>query len=111
MHVPPTGYRAIADALRKDIRAGRIPAGQTLPGIRAIGEQHGVTAQTAAAAIRHLAAEGLVIVEHGRGSRVADPVPTHPPTAHMIQARLEQLQRDVDELAARVDDLERRSQD
>lgn len=95
-------YRAIADVLRNRIRSGTLHPGDRLPGIRALGDEHGVTPQTAALAIRLLAAEGWVTVEAGRATLVSDPLPDAVPT-------VAQLAADVADLRSRVERLEQRS--
>lgn len=69
-------HRAIADDLRDAIRSGRYAPGAPLPSARTLGDQYGVTHQTAATALRHLAAERWVVLHPGRVALVAD---THPP--------------------------------
>lgn len=74
-------HRAIADDLRDAIRSGTLAPGARLPGIRALGEQYGVTPQTAATALRTLAAERWIVLEPGKVTVVADAHPTEPTPA------------------------------
>jgi DNA-binding GntR family transcriptional regulator len=72
---PPEAARSAVDALRAALR-GRIlnadlPPGQRLVE-REIVEAHGAARVTVRAALRALAAEGLVAVEPNRGARVAE---------------------------------------
>jgi len=68
---PPS--RRIADELRAQIARGEYAAGAKLPSERALATKYGAARNTAAAAIRMLAEQGLVTVEHGRGAFVRKP--------------------------------------
>jgi DNA-binding GntR family transcriptional regulator len=61
---------ALADALRREILDGAIPAGSWLRE-RELVEAYGVARHSLRAALRALAAEGLVTIEPHRGARVA----------------------------------------
>jgi DNA-binding GntR family transcriptional regulator len=61
---------ALADALRREILDGEMPAGQWLRE-RELCETYGVARHSLRAALRALAAEGLVRIEPHRGARVA----------------------------------------
>lgn len=93
----PAGYRLIADHLRAQIRAGTLAPGDRIPGIRALGDQHDVTPQTAAQALRALAAEGWLIVEPGRATLVANPLPTQLPTVAELAADVAELRSLLEE--------------
>src|SRR5438874_9375286 len=69
---PGSGYLGIAAALRERITRGELPAGAQLPPIGELARQHATTAITARRALRALEEEGLVRVEHGVGTFVAD---------------------------------------
>ncbi|MER7794529.1 GntR family transcriptional regulator [Streptomyces sp. NPDC097640] len=76
---PPTNdprppYRQVADAVRRDIEAGRIKPGEQLPSYRELEERFDVASMTARSAVRVLRDEGLVYTVQGRGSYVADAV-------------------------------------
>ena len=64
------GYAWLAGALRARIAAGEIPAGESLPTVRELGAEHGVSRETARRAVRELVAEGLVASEPRHGHRV-----------------------------------------
>lgn len=66
--------------LREDIVRGRLCPGALLPTQKELARKFGVAEATAAAAVGRLAAEGLAIRIHGRGSFVAD----EPPVRHEI---------------------------
>jgi len=73
--------RRVADALREQIAVGALPPAAPLPSEAQLMAAHGVSRNTARAAIAALAAEGLVMTLHGRGSfvrRASDrPAMTH----------------------------------
>jgi DNA-binding transcriptional MocR family regulator len=75
-------YRRLAEALRAGMRVGTFPAGSRLPSLRALAAGHGVGMNTAIAAYRALAAEGLVLALPRSGFRAvaprADPAPRTP---------------------------------
>jgi DNA-binding GntR family transcriptional regulator len=62
---------ALADALRQEILDGELPAGQWLRE-RELCETYGVARHSLRAALRTLAAEGLVKIEPHRGAHVAE---------------------------------------
>lgn len=64
--------RQLADALRADIEAGTYPAGSKMPSYRHLRDTHQVALNTAQAAIRQLAAEGLVEIRPASGAYVRD---------------------------------------
>ena len=64
-------FRRVARAIQGAIEQGRLPAGQALPGTRALAEQLGVHRATVIQAIQELEAEGWVITEPSRGTFVA----------------------------------------
>lgn len=68
----PTGYTEIAQQLRAAIVRGELAAGGQLPAISELARRFGTTAVTVRRALRWLEEQGLVRVEHGVGSFVAD---------------------------------------
>jgi DNA-binding GntR family transcriptional regulator len=74
--LPP--YRKIAEDLRAEIKAGRYLPGQQVPSVTKLCETYSVTRNTAIRALRVLKDDGLIVIEQGWGSFVADPLP--PPT-------------------------------
>lgn len=74
MTTPPTSrYQQVADQLREAIVAGEYPPGQALPSESVLAEQYGLNRTTINKAVRLLATQGLVTVEHGRGAFVRTP--------------------------------------
>ncbi len=65
-------YTSIADRLRQDIRQGIYAVGEKLPTEQNLSEQFGVNRHTLRQAIALLKSEGLIRVEQGRGTFVAD---------------------------------------
>jgi GntR family transcriptional regulator len=65
-------WSQVADDLRADIRAGRLPAGARLPAYEDMAVTYGVATLTVRRAIRELRAEGLVVVVVGRGTYVRE---------------------------------------
>ncbi|MFJ7157238.1 PLP-dependent aminotransferase family protein [Streptomyces sp. NPDC101118] len=63
-------YRALADALARDIAAGRLRAGDRLPTQRALARALGVTVGTIARAYTEAESRGLISSEVGRGTFV-----------------------------------------
>jgi DNA-binding FadR family transcriptional regulator len=64
--------RTLADALRAGIASGAYPAGARLPSYRQLRDEHHVALNTAQAAIRVLAAEGLAEIRPARGAYVRE---------------------------------------
>ena len=72
-HVREHASRAVADALRAEIAGGaKYLPGTRLPSYRRLAAEHGVAVNTAMAAMRMLAAEGLVNVRASDGAYVRD---------------------------------------
>jgi GntR family transcriptional regulator len=63
-------YRRVADDLRAQIRAGKLPAGTRLPSLPQLGQQFDVSGDVARQAIAVLRAEGLVETRQGAGAFV-----------------------------------------
>ena len=64
--------RRLADALRAEIRNGTYPPGAQMPSYRQLRDVHHVAQNTAQAAVRLLAAEGLVHIRPARGAYVRE---------------------------------------
>jgi DNA-binding transcriptional regulator YhcF (GntR family) len=77
---PVPAYRQIVDQLRVLIVEARLPAGRSLPAVRALALELGVHFNTVAEAYRTLAQEGLLDISHGRRARVADRSTMHSST-------------------------------
>ena len=65
-------YIRIANELRKQILSGTFPPHTRLPSQRVLAEQWGTTVITVREALQLLREEGLIYVEHGLGTFVAD---------------------------------------
>lgn len=64
----PATYMDVADAIRRDVEAGRWPIGDPIPGIDRLKDEYGVSRQTANRAVQHLVAGGLLYSEGRRGT-------------------------------------------
>ncbi|MGR3939524.1 GntR family transcriptional regulator [Streptomyces sp. BRA346] len=73
-HDPRPPYQQAAEAIRSDIKAGKIKPGEQLPSHRELQERFGIANMTARSALRVLRDEGLIYTVQGRGSYVADVV-------------------------------------
>lgn len=71
-------WRTIADALTIDIHKRRTPPGSRLEPEAGLATRFGVNRHTVRQAIQHLAHEGLVRIERGRGTFVQDRVVDYP---------------------------------
>jgi DNA-binding FadR family transcriptional regulator len=79
----------LADAMRAEIEGGAYPPGSKLPSYRQLRDAHHVALNTAQAAIRILAAEGLVEIRPAQGAYVRDDANGSRPT---VRAELVDLQ-------------------
>lgn len=68
MHV----WAQVADDIRGDIQAGKLPPGAKLPAETDLATRYGVARMTARRAIAELVSEGLLVVLRGRGTYVAE---------------------------------------
>lgn len=66
------GFAGIAEALRADVLRGSLPPGDQLPPISDLARRFRTTPITVRRALRELEDEGLVRVEHGVGTFVAE---------------------------------------
>ena len=69
---PPSGYRAIAEALASEIRAGKYTPGSPFPSLTAIMRRFGVSRITAKRAVDNLRRKRLVLVEPRSGTTVSE---------------------------------------
>ena len=67
-----TASRQLADTLRAQIADGAYPPGSKLPSYRQLRDSHHVALNTAQAAIRMLAADGLVEIRPASGAFVRE---------------------------------------
>jgi len=68
-------FLRLARSVARDIRRGRLRAGEPLPGSRSLAVSLEVNRNTVVAAYRELALEGWVVVRPGGGTFVADDLP------------------------------------
>lgn len=68
-------WRQIGEALAEEIGAGTLAPGERLPASTDLAARFGVNQHTVLRAISHLQSEGLVRIERGRGTFVADAIP------------------------------------
>ncbi|MCM2334389.1 MAG: PLP-dependent aminotransferase family protein [Anaeromyxobacteraceae bacterium] len=78
-------FRQLEAALRRDVTAGRLPAGARLPSTRALAAALGVSRLTVEAAFAELRADGLVVGQPGSGTYV-ERLPPMPPPARGPEA-------------------------
>ena len=99
--------RRLADVLRTEIISGTCPPGSRMPSYRQLRNAHGVALNTAQAAVRMLAAEGLVEIRPARGAYVRDHAsdddnqPLHAELAE-LRATLRRSKQDLDAVEGRV---------
>jgi GntR family transcriptional regulator len=82
-------YKQIADELRTAIRSGELGPGERLPSEQELIDAHGVARGTIRQAINLLKSEGLIEVEHGRGSFVRG----RPPVRRLAHDRFSRRHR------------------
>lgn len=68
-------WRQIGETLAEEIGNGEFAAGERLPPATNLAERFGVNPHTVLRAISHLQDEGLVRIERGRGTFVAETIP------------------------------------
>jgi GntR family transcriptional regulator len=88
--LPTPLYHQIYLILREQIADGSAVADATLPGEQELTRLYGVSRITAKRALDELAAEGLVVRERGRGTRVRA-MPPVPPLHASVEGLLENL--------------------
>jgi DNA-binding GntR family transcriptional regulator len=92
------GYLGIANRLRQQIAGGELRPGVQLPPIAELSARSCATPVTVRRALRHLEEEGLIRVEHGVGTFVADWAAGHdllPSFSANLQAQDQQAETSV----------------
>lgn len=100
---PRPVFEQIADDLRTQIASGRLEVGTRLPSQTDLAKRYGVAQNTLRAAIKELAAEGVVSTQSTRGTFVLK-LPGEPESSPEYLQVVEHLKL----LAGRVEDLEAR---
>ncbi len=80
-------HQRITEVLAKEIRGGRLPAGEQLPGEHALAQRFGVSRTTVRAALAELCEAGLIATRTGKGSYVlfdGRPLDDHLGWAHAL---------------------------
>jgi DNA-binding GntR family transcriptional regulator len=109
---PRSPYLQVADAIRREITSGALVAGDRLPSVAELAEQHGVAKMTVQKALDVLRGEGLVIAWQGRGTFVREPghgAEADPNDAAAITGRLDAVMDLIQQLEDRVAHLESQS--
>ncbi|ODU03885.1 MAG: hypothetical protein ABS81_12465 [Pseudonocardia sp. SCN 72-86] len=83
----------VENALRDDLAYGRWTPGAKLPAEPALARELGVGRSSLREAIKLLAREGLLVVQHGNGTFVADQLPVPPTNTAIARAGVSQLMR------------------
>jgi DNA-binding FadR family transcriptional regulator len=93
--------KLLADALRAQIEDGAYPPGSKIPSYRQLRDDHHVALNTAQAAIRMLAAEGIVEIRPSKGAYVRLATDSGAPTVRAELTSLRAvLRRNSKDLAA-----------
>jgi DNA-binding transcriptional regulator YhcF (GntR family) len=91
-------YRRIVEAIRHQVATGQLLPGERLPTVRELAQDLQVDRNTALRAYRVLHREGVISLEHGRGTFVR----ANPRQAHLTQYRRYALENMMDESIARA---------
>ncbi|EHR63191.1 GntR family transcriptional regulator [Saccharomonospora cyanea] len=106
-------YQRVAEAIRQDIRAGRLKAGDKLPSNRGVADLYDVSLGTAQKALKALEDEGWVLATPSVGVFVSESMPDKNERRSVdlndVRDELAKLRAAVETLTARVDSLEARS--
>ena len=107
-------YLQVAEALRAEIRSGRVRPGSQLPSYEALMRKYGVSITVVRSAVRELKTEGLVYTHQGKGAFVRDPLPEPGEVAggqpseafRAIMAEIQSLHDDLNRFDERLSRLE-----
>ncbi|WP_370270092.1 GntR family transcriptional regulator [Streptomyces sp. V4I8] len=98
-------YQRIVQAVRDEIRLGRLPAGTKLPSTRELADEYGVAPGTVQRALTELRAAGLIYSHQGRGSFITETASAS--TEDETARALRRLEQQIAELSARLDKIEK----
>lgn len=98
-------YQRIVQAVRDQIRLGRLKGNEKLPSTRELAEQFEVAPGTVQRALSELRSDGIIYSHQGRGSFIRESAveAVADPTAQAIK----RLEEQVADLAARLERIER----
>jgi GntR family transcriptional regulator len=101
-------YLQVANAIRDEIRAGRLKAGDRLPTVVELSKQYGVAKMTVQKAIGELRDEGLIVSWQGRGTFVRDRADDREPQNEFdaVMRRLDGMHDEMKQLDERLTRLE-----
>ncbi|WP_406732197.1 GntR family transcriptional regulator [Streptomyces sp. NBC_01794] len=102
-------YLQIADEIKRQIHDGKLSPGDKIASEATLMKDHNVSRTVARQAISRLREDGFVISHQGKGSFVAAPSEDRErrsPEFTQITEHLDEVLRDVRQLAARMDHLE-----
>jgi DNA-binding transcriptional regulator YhcF (GntR family) len=105
---PRPPYQQIADQLRDAIESGDLAPGDQLPALPVVTSEYGVSLGTARSALGVLREAGLIVTRHGKGSYVRTRTL---PEQEGTDTALKALSQTVEQLAERLDAVERRLAD
>jgi DNA-binding GntR family transcriptional regulator len=74
-NLPVYVYVQVADAIERDIRAGRLPVGARLAGEPDLAEQYGIARGTARRVVQELRDRGLAVTLPSKGTYISEPPP------------------------------------
>ncbi|OZM79927.1 GntR family transcriptional regulator [Pseudonocardia sp. MH-G8] len=98
-------YRAIADQLIGEIRAGRLKPDEQLQSVRELAKRFGVTVATAQRAVAQLVTDGYVTSVPGLGSFVRE-LPAAEPDDQGLADQVRELRSEIVALRERIDGAE-----
>lgn len=86
-------WKQISETLAEEIGSGEFTAGERLPASAELAGRFGVNQHTVLRAISHLQNEGLVRIERGRGTFVAETIPYRMGPRSRFEENLSELNR------------------
>ncbi|MFI5631396.1 GntR family transcriptional regulator [Streptomyces sp. NPDC051664] len=113
-HDPRSKKAQIADALRDEIASTPLPAGHRLASLRDLADRFKVTTVTVGNALKVLADEGVIISVPTRGyfvqDRPSEDGAGQDASAPVNRDEINAIHSEIQQLAARVAELEKRTQ-